>query len=420
MKHFLRHLTAGLSTGALLTLAACADGTAPNGAASAAPIAVTDIGSSLLENGLAATAQGLQGTKGADARFAQGAVQTLQAIEHILQVRYAHYTDDLPFIPGGEVEIPPNPDGTFDPKFVDTALLGALAHFKDAQANLAAASGEDFAVEFDLNSVWFDINANGAYDPFESGLNIVISALDVPVQPKDMMRNTVVRFDTADADWLAAYVHVLSGVSELILSVDPSEAIDTVYQGRLEMEKNGVIMPAPFIGDDEWVDSISAFLLMMRGQPDKVRTRAALGHFQAMIQSNKKFWTAVAEETDNDREWLPNTAQQSVFDVEVTEEIAASWQEVLGALDDMFAGRTLIPYWRTEVAFDDGVITNDALGINFAKMMKDPKDFDVILMLQGAAIAPYLEKGELMDGRAWRRFERLTGRRSMLFAFWLN
>ena len=37
-----------------------------------------------------------------------------------------------------------------------------------------------------------------------------------------------IRFDTADAAWLAAYTHLLAGVSELALAFDPTPQIARV------------------------------------------------------------------------------------------------------------------------------------------------------------------------------------------------
>ena len=56
--------------------------------------------------------------------------------------------------------------------------------------------------------------------------------------PDDSFDGTI-RFDTADAHWLKAYVHVMSGMAELTLATDPTPAIRTVFEQRRAMDARG-------------------------------------------------------------------------------------------------------------------------------------------------------------------------------------
>ena len=345
-----------------------------------------------------------------------GGYETLAAVEYILQVRYNNYSGELPLVPGGSMNFPPNPDAKFDPAFIEIALTGALEHLANAEASLKRASGKDFAINVNVGELWFDINSNGTRDKGED----VLSALAQMPQFKDAnMQGLDVRFDTADADWLAAYVHMLSGTAELILSVDPTPAIKTVTEGRaLLEEKGGLAIANPiFLGEDEdaLVDTWTIILVALRGEPDKVRTRAALSHFRSMIDHNKSFWKLVMEETDDEAEWLPNPNQKSAFGPEVSLEMAETWQAVLGDISDVLEGKTLLRHWRIGRRGAD-----TSLGINFAKMLEDPSDFDLILLLHGTAIAPYIERGPIADMSSFREFSRMTGGQGGLFALWLN
>lgn len=367
----------------------------------------------LRTGGLAAAEQSLAAEDAApDTSFLLGGVRFLQAFEHILQVRYANHSGSVPLVPGMRNELPPNPDGQFDPAFVETAMSGALTHLDAAREALEPVLSGEFAAELQLADVWLDINANGAREEWESLIAIMGGLGAAPGEEFD----GVIRFDTADAEWLAAYVHLLSGMAELTLAMEPTPAIATVMEGRARMEALGELQGDPFSGDDTLPDTIAAVLLTLRGEPDAGRTRAAHSHFLSMVERNRAFWAEVGEETDNDREWLPAPGQASAFGVEVTEEMADSWQAVLADIERLLNGETLVPYWRVGGA-EPG---QPGVGLNIRRLMEEPGDMDIILWLQGAAAAPYLEEGEMADMAAWNRFMRMTRGDAILFAAWFN
>jgi hypothetical protein len=277
---------------------------------------------------------------------------------------------------------------------------------------LAPALSGDFSTTLPLNAIWMDIDRDGKRAEWETLLNLLSGMGAITTQEQF---DGVVRFDAADAEWLVAYVHMVSGMSELVLSLDPTPAIRTVHEGRTRLERAGAIDTSFFFTRDE-IDQLAAVLLTLEGKPDAARTRRALDHFRGMIAHNRKFWPKMMAETDNDHEWLPNPAQTSPFGVTITNELAASWQDVLAEIDDMLAGRKLVPYWRTP-----GARTGDrGVGINISRLMTDPGDMNVALLIQGAAVAPYLETGPLATMDAWNRFAAMTQSDGLLIALMLN
>ena len=347
--------------------------------------------------------------------FLRGAVAALVAIEFILQERYSSYSGQLPFVPGGRTMLRTNPDAVFDPAFVEVALSGGIERLKTAQTTLEIVAGQDFVAQVDLNDVWFDIDKDGKRTGDESIGGFLGAAIDVDVTSATL---PIVKFDTADAYWLLAYVHVLQGMSEMVLSVDPTEAISKVWTGRQQMEKMGVVIRDPILGEDNLIDTIAIIVTALHGKPEKERTRSALAHFREMIAYNAAFWHTLELETDNDAEWLPNSKQVSVFGVEVDADTALGWQAVLGEISAILEGEALIPFWRVRATTDD---TSDIqVGVNFAKLMNDPGDFDLLLLVHGAALAPYLERGRVIDNSIFQRFSTLTGRQAGLFALWFN
>lgn len=392
-----------------LALAGCAlAACAPSSAPTPPEQAWQDI---LVEQGLAAAEASLSAGPGsAEQDFLLGGLQFLLASEAIMQVRYQNSSTSLALLPGMRNSLPANPEAVFDPAFIEIAMTQALDHLGRAEASLERATGQELAVEVPLDAIWFDVNANGSREDWESGLAVMADLNAAP----DPEFDGLIRFDTADAHWLKAYVHVISGMAEMTLATDPTPAIRTVYESRREMDALGPV-EGMFL-DNETIDTLAAVLLTLRGTPDTSRTQAAHSHFKAMIAENKAFWTAVMEETDNDREWLPNPQQSSAFGVVVNEEMAAGWQAVLAEIEAVLNGEALIPYWRLENAPN----ATTGVGINVAKFFQEPGDMDVILWLHGAGATPYLERGTLARLEAWDRFTRMTGGDGLMFAAWFN
>ena len=357
-------------------------------------------------------------SRGSDpaAQFELGIVEAMRAIEAIYQYRYKHFPEQLPMTPGGmSGDLPDNPDVEFDPAFLENAMTDALMHLAVAQKALERASGEDFAVVLNPDDFWFDIDSNGSRSEDEALVIYLAEMLGNRQNLRDAQENGAmvgdIRFDMADADWALAYVHTLSGMAEIVLSMDPTPGITQITEGRMALFKDR--RASDIVGFDKEIDMIAALFMVLRGTPDKVRTRKAHGHFMSMVDSNRDFWRRVMAETDNDREWLPNPDQDSAFGVPVTAEIASGWQDVLSEVEDVLEGDTLVPFWRLESD------TNE-YGLNMKKLFMDPPETDVILILQGGVLAPYLEKGPIADMGALDDFEDLTGRQLLLFAAWFN
>ncbi|MCF4099001.1 hypothetical protein [Maritalea mediterranea] len=349
---------------------------------------------------------------GDEQRFALGALTALQAVEHIFQVRYDNYSGRLPLVPGGRSQLRLNPDAQFDPAFVEMALKGANERWARAQNHLEQMGDEEFGLMINLQHIWFDVDSDGKQSPDEGLLWMMAGGMNVPAARGEAL--PFVQFDRADGRWLLAYTHVLQGMAEMVLSVDPTPAITKVTDGVARMRELGKVDRDPIFGDDNIIDTIAIVINALQGPPDQARTQKALVHFQAMIAANKEFWRLVALEEDDQAEWLPNPNQQSAFGVPVTEEMAAGWQDVLGELGAVLAGEALVPFWRLDRGGAEGV------GVNVNKFLTAPSDLDLFLMVHGAAFAPYMEKGRVVDLDVLERFSDMTGGQGGIFALWFN
>ena len=349
-------------------------------------------------------------------QFALGGVRFLTAVERALQLRYSVGMDPdyaemsgLPFLRLPIAENP-NPE-PFHPAVIEELFIAALADLDGALSALDTITiTGDVAVTIKTQDLWFHINANGTR---ESGEGLFeVAGGDLTGNQMNGADAPIVRFDTADAAWLSAYAHLLSGLSEAILAVDPTEAISRVLASGPAMDAfRGTRYNGFFTGDDaKWLDMATMFIHAIEGQPDVTRSRQAHAHFTDMIADNQVFWARVAHETDNKREWIPNAAQTSALPLPFPPETAERWSAVLGEIEAILQGDLLIPHWRV----------GQNAGLNLYELMQNPPEIDIIGIIQGETVLPYVERGQRADGQSIQAFQRLLGGDAAFYALILN
>ncbi|MBX9693364.1 MAG: hypothetical protein K2Z81_13335, partial [Cyanobacteria bacterium] len=122
-------------------------------------------------------------------------------------------------------------------------------------------------------------------------------------------------------------------------------------------------------------------------------------------------WNFYMSETDDDREWIPNPKQKGVIpNVQVTDAMICSWRELMHQIDQVLAGKLLVPFWRGD----------DDRGVNVRRVFLEPSALDLVLWVQGPAAAPYLESGEKTNFDTWQGIRRDFGRQFPGFALWFN
>lgn len=380
------------------------------------PLAAQDLSAEIATTGLAATESrlaALDSPSEAD-RFALGGIRFLRAIETTYQTRYRTGMDDptgmVPLIrlPAGAA-----PDATFQPADVAALFSQAATDMAAARAPLdGLASGPEFSVEIRLADLWFDVNADGTRSEDESLMDLLGPSLlgwrwfdRDPTAPLP-----TIRFDRADAAWLSAYTHLLEGVANIVLAYDPTDALT-----RAAATSDGIAALSPpaeseFTMFAPGLDAIWTILTALDQQPEAARLTAARDHFLSMVADNRSFWAAVAAETDNDAEWLPNDGQTSAFGLTLPPGTGATWLAVLTDGEALLKGEKLVPYWRT----------GDGAGLNLGRMFTEPAPIDVKDWIQGTGALPYLEQGETVSAENWSRFESMMGGDAMLMSVWLN
>jgi hypothetical protein len=372
-------------------------------------------------------AEGLRATEAALAalpaptpsdRFALGGVRFLAGIERALQLRYrVGLSEGLATASGLPVlrlpiEENPAPE-PFEPAMIDALFQGIEADMAGALGALSPIGDSDeVGLEIDTADLWFDIDGDGLRTPGEGVAEVAGWALSGGFGPE--MPSAIIRFDTADAAWLSAYAHLLSALSEGILSVGPSEGIARVLEARAAFEALGRPKPGnDFTLEGEfgpWVDIAAMWIMALEGRPDPARTQAVRRHLLAVVEDNRRFWTLVPREQDNDREWIPNKNQVSATGLPFPPGTGARWLAVLSDAEKVLGGELLVPYWRV----------GPAAGLDLAALLESPPEIDIAGMIQGAALVPYLRQGPLADGQSLRLFTTLVQGDSALYAAMLN
>jgi hypothetical protein len=353
-----------------------------------------------------------------DELFALGGSRFLAGIESALQLRYRVGLSDgmavMSGLPVLRLPIGENPA----PEPFEPALIAQL--FEGIEADMAGAiealdrieDADAVALEIDTADLWFDIDNNGRRTPGEGVIEISAWALSGGFGME--MPAIEVRFDTADARWLSAYAHLLSGVSNGILATDPTEAIARIAASRATFEELGTPLPGnDFTLDNQFgdmADVIAMFVTAIEGPLDPARTRAARDQLLACIEDNRAFWTLVARETDNDREWIPSKNQDSVLGLPFPPDTGTMWLAVLSDAEKVLRGDLLIPHWRLA----------EGAGFDLGAFLEDPPVVDVAGLIQGATLVPYLRRGPLADGRNLWMFTTLVQGDSALYAVVLN
>jgi hypothetical protein len=282
-----------------------------------------------------------------------------------------------------------------------------------ARSALTQLGDKPFALEIRLSDLWFDINANGARDAGEDMASVAGLTLGGGRIMAVAIEDPVIRFDTADAAWLSAYTHFLSGFAATALAYDPEPAIQRVMDSSAAIYALWGDTPPPNAMDmmfGRQVDRAAMVLTALSNTPDKTLAQDAYTHFLSMIEENHRFWSLVALEADNTGEWVPNDNQVSGLGLMMPPGTGERWQAVLADAEKALKGELLIPHWRFGAE----------AGINLRKAFENPPAVDLVTWIQGEGLLPYAEKGPQMSGQAWRDFEDIVQGDAMLFAVFLN
>lgn len=383
----------------------------------AAPASAETISEEIARTGLAPTEARLAalGSPSNEDLFALAGLRFLGGIEQALQLRWkTGVKADWSELPILRLPIPENPNAIPFQAADFTALIRNLdADMEASRAALAQLGDKPFSLPIRVADLWFDINGSGTREAGESLAEVTGMALGGGRGMGVAVEDPVITFDTADAAWLSAYTHFLSGFASTALAYDPEPAIQRVIDSSKQIYDLWGTTPPNNAMDmmfGRQVDRVAMVLHALSNTPDKALAQDAYDHFLSMIQENRRFWSLVALEADNTGEWVPNDKQVSGLGLTMPPGTGDRWQAVLADAEKLLKGEILIPHWRFGAE----------AGINLKKAFENPPPVDLVTWIQGEGLLPYAEKGPQMSGRAWRDFEDFVQGDAMLFAVFLN
>lgn len=383
----------------------------------------------------------------AQARFALGTAQFLQAVEGLGQDLYDHglsgaergtpdfipSVTDLPFL---RMPVIAKPDPLPFSADVLRQILGDFdAALVRAEATLATVPKVPVLLPLDVGQISFDYDHDG-----RAGSNEALQELIFAVSGTSLRQGfPVIGFDESDVTWLRGYAHLLAGITDILLAHDFSETVDLTFQSafptanlpssplnsvraglmadlQANLAPNGGCWSDKF---NSWDDATSpaedadekryrrcraahdaleyggigdliAFVHLFRWpvmEPD--RLLVARQHFLSMIALSRESWASILAETDDAAEWVPGPGQTSLFEsFRVDNQVVAGWMDFLDQAEGVLEGRLLLAHWR----FDR------SQGVNLRRMFEQPRTLDPIMILTGAGAIPYMEQGELAAG----------------------
>jgi hypothetical protein len=356
----------------------------------------------------------------AQAKFGRGVLQFVQAVEHLSQSlsRYGlrDHGNNLP--PILRMPVPQNPkpeELTYEQS--RQILATFVSDLARAEKTLAGVPSQ--AVKLPLHFGQFRLDLNGDEKVAdEETLWRIFAGVQRGVQvPRDEAEKFVIAFDTADIAWLRGYCHLLMFVGEVVLAHDGRELFERTGHIFFARTKS----PYPYLrdgsrvfefGEVDIVDLIALIHLLNLPVAEPDRMRAALSHLEQVIPLSRQNWKQIMEETDDDREWIPSPKQTGVLPgVRVTQEMTEGWQQFLDEAELILQGKKLIPFWRGD---------NHTQGVNVRRVFSEPRQFDLVLWVQGTAAKPYLEEGPLTVPDTWQRINQRFNGQFVGFAFWFN
>jgi hypothetical protein len=361
--------------------------------------------------------------KDTQARFGLGTIQFLQAVERMVQSfhRFGLRPDpsggNIPFV---RLPVPhnqaPKPIRYSDLRMIFQEWNNDL---RKAEATLAAIDDPGVKLPLHFSLVRLDFDGDGKASDDEV-LWKIYARLNAQAQvTPDQVQKLLITFDRGDVAWLRGYCHLLMSFGEFYLAHDGKELFDHtahLFFARPETPfaflRGGQAAGENRFDFGQFADMIAVIHLLRLPVVEPQRMSAVLDHLKAMLALSRESWKFYMAEEDNDHEWIPNPKQTGVIPgVTVTEEMVKGWTiTFLDEADEILAGRKLIPFWR-----DAG-----GRGINLRRVFVEPRDFDLVLWVQGTAAAPYLEAGELTTLEVWRRLQRIFRGEFIGFAIWFN
>jgi hypothetical protein len=383
------------------------------------------------------------------AQFALGAARFLQAVNNLGYGFYryglngggsAEVESLLPFL---RLPLPQNPH----PEAVTytglrTLLSAFVADLAVAEAALAKVSDAPVKLPISVWAIRLDFDGDN-HGSDQERLSLLLSVI-AGAETRDERIKVV--FDESDVPWLRGYTHLLSAMAEIMLAFDWHVTFEQSFHAafpntnlptselrreseRVKEKLDRMVIPpdypwgdweAPELEDwlvspegqarqafeesadyatyrrQKWIVEDGAFgdlLIFLRlidwpvAEPGHLAS--ARQHLLSMIALSRESWKRIEAETDDDQEWLPGPDQSGPFaNMRVTDALVADWMHFLDGFEAVLEGRLLLPHWR----FDTD------RGLNVRRLMEEAKRIDLLMIVLGPGVLPFIEYGPVASG----------------------
>jgi len=353
----------------------------------------------------------------AHAQFGLGLVAVLEAVEKLAHNLHRYgLRPTMQQFPVLRLPVPDNPEPepmTYqDGRALVQQFIDDLAK---AAAVLDKVADPDVKLKVNVGAIRLDLNADGICQDEETFWKVFTTVAWRAAKLGREEQEFPIGFDAADVHWLIGYTHLLRGMLEAWLSQDTEEFFTLLApQFFGGAPRSDVVLGfgerRPF-DMDSIADAIAAIHLMSFDLADGDRLRRCREHLLSMIGRSRKCWERILQETDNDREWIPNAKQTSLTPLTVTDREVAGWKQFLDEAEAVLNGEKLIPHWR---------IRGPKLGINLKRVFEEPRGFDLVLWAHGIAAVPYVEEGEVVSQQTANSLAAAFQGRFLAFAVWFQ
>lgn len=356
----------------------------------------------------------------AEAIAGLGLVRLAKATERFSQTLYRYGfrppEDSMVSVPLLTMPVPPNPNPEVIRYQDARAILQALVDDLDAvDRTLQPLGDRPVKLSVAMGRVKLDLAGNGRgeatlYDVYSA---VLLGGQGDPANAGKL----VIAFDTGDVLWLRAYTHVLRAGAEFLLARDWHRSFDAAAHllfprpesplaAALTLPTQGMFLGAE---DGRIADMIAWVHLFNWPVVEPDRLPRAREHFLAAAKLSQEMWASIRAETDDDREWLPNARQASLIPgMSITDERIDTWLALMQESEAILNGDKLLPHWR----FDQG--------FNLRRLLESSQPFDLVLLLTGTDMVPYLEDGPVSDRSFWEQATGAFEGEFLSFAVWIN
>jgi hypothetical protein len=352
----------------------------------------------------------------AEAQYAVAVIDVLQAVENLAQNLHRYglkpNSQSLPFV---RLPVPSNPaPETLTYEKWREVLEQFISDLETAEESLAKVDNDQVKLKLPVGLIRLDLDGDNQASEEETFWQVFTAVAWRAAKLDNEQQRFEIGFDKADVHWMIGYTRLLRAMAKAWLAYDTEQ----FFNQTAALFFTGVSSPMAQLDDekqtsidfDSIADAIAAIHLMHFAVAKPDLMASARDDLLLMIAQSRLVWKHATSETDNDREWIPNANQTSLTPLTVDQAVIDGWAQFLDEAEDVLQGEKLLGHWR---------VSGDR-GINLKRVFTEPREFDLVMWVHGAAAIPYLEEGPIVSEETARTLTTTFQGRFVVFAIWFQ